>query len=112
LILLALTLALPPVTQEEAVDFHLKGLCQMAQPGQGITRADGEGWIASSLPGKHIIDTGRSTEVLDLTPGKPVGIKVKPGFQVTWCPLYKPAGRTACGPVPRAFLYNATKVTD
>lgn len=112
--------ALPPVTQAEAVDFHVKGLCQMSQPGKGITRKDGEGWIASSLPGPHRIyaETGKVTVagakggVIDLVPGKPVPIVVSPGTSVVWCPKFRPAGRAECGPVPPAFLYNATRIGD
>jgi hypothetical protein len=111
---------LPPVTQTEAVDFHVKGLCQMSQPGKGITRKDGEGWLASSLPGPHRIYaatgtvkvTGAKDGVIDLVPGKPVPIVVSPGANVVWCPKFRPNGRAACGPVPPAFLYNATRIGD
>lgn len=121
----ALTLALaatllPPVTQAEAVDFHVRGLCQMGQPGKGITRKDGEGWIASSLPGPHrvyavngkVTVSGARDSVIDLVPGKPVPIAVSPGATVVWCPRFRPANRAECGPVPPAFLYNATRVGD
>jgi hypothetical protein len=118
---LALAAALlPPVTQTEAVDFHVRGLCQMGQPGKGITRKDGEGWIASSLPGPHRIYAvkgqatvaGAKAGVVDLVPGKPVPIVVTPGAEVVWCPQFRPANRAACGPVPPAFLYNATRAGD
>ena len=109
------------MTQTEAVDFHVKGLCQMSQPGKGITRKDGEGWIASSLPGPHkvyaiggkVTVAGAPSGVVDLVPGKPVPIVVTPPTAtVLWCPRFRPAGRADCGPVPPAFLYNATRVGD
>lgn len=108
--------ALAPVTQEEALAFHSKGLCMMMEPGRGITRADGDGWIVSSLPGPHrvFVENGRivwrSGEMFDMVPGKPYAIHVEPqGARVTWCPQFAPPGREACGPVPPAFLYDATK---
>lgn len=121
-LLLATTAALlPPVTEVEAVDFHVRGLCTMSQPGKGITRKDGAGWVASSLPGPHRIYAvdgtvsvaGAKAGVVDLVPGKPVPIVVSPPTaRVAWCPRFRPADRAECGPVPRAFLYDATRVGD
>lgn len=106
-------LALPPVTQDEATRFHEAGLCAIAAPGKGITRADGDGWIVSSLPGPHRLyaEGGQvSKPHIDFTPGKPVKINVSPVDAVLqWCPAFKPAGRDDCGPVPRGFLYDAVK---
>ena len=106
--------ALPPVTQAEAVAFHSGGVCQMMAPGQGITRRDGDGWIVSSLPGRHrILVDGKPLRQIEMTPGQPYPIHVAPaGGRVEWCPQYVPPGRDACGPVPKAFLYNAVKVGD
>jgi hypothetical protein len=104
-LLLAVALA-PPVTQQEALAFHATGRCAMMEPGQGITRPDGRGWITSSLPGMHrIVYEGREIRVIDVTPGKPYPIVVLPGAQ--WCPQFVPPGRDACGPIPKAFLWDA-----
>jgi hypothetical protein len=103
--------AVPPITQEEAIAFHLAGRCQMVEPGTGITRPDGKGWITSLLPGKHVIKTGRMSMVIDFEPGRAYKITA-PGGQVEWCPEFIPPGRDACGPVPPAFLYNAVTVND
>jgi hypothetical protein len=108
---LLVALALAPVTQEEALAFHTAGLCKMAEPGLGITRKDGKGWIVSSLPGEHVIRTGSVSLVLDMTPGQPYRIQA-PGGAVEWCPRFVPPGRDACGPVPPAFLYDAKLATD
>ncbi len=113
-ILLAAAL-LAPVTQEEAVAFHTAGLCQMSEPGKGITRADGDGWVVSPLPGMHsFFAKGGSTSarMMDMTPGYPQKIKLSPGATLYWCPKYTPPGRDACGPVPPAFLYDAKKIGD
>jgi len=108
--------AMPPITQEEAERFHKDGLCSIKEPGQGLTRADGDGWITSSLPGKHrlyvVAGTVTPTE-LDITPGLTKRVRVlPPGAPLEWCPAFHPPGRDACGPVPSAFLWDAKKVTD
>ena len=114
-------LALPPVTQQEAIEFHEKGLCQMEAPGKGLTRADGDGWIVSPFPGLNRIYDANGSKVsvnkqawglVDMTPGLAALIHVSPGAQVWWCPQYHIAGRDDCGPVPPAFLYDARKVKD
>lgn len=113
---------LPPVTQEEAVDFHLKGKCEMAQPGQGITRADGRGWIATMLPGAHrvwavggaVAIKGAPMGVLNIEPGRAAEITVRPSTAlVMWKPLEaRVSGRASEGPVPPAFLYDAKLASD
>jgi hypothetical protein len=104
-------LALPPVTQEEAVAFHTNALCQMKEPGKGITRPDGRGYIVSSLPGKHRLFVNGTLLEIDMTPGRPYAI-FAPGGNVAWCPRFVPPGREACGAVPQAFLYDAQLATD
>ena len=111
--------ALPPVTQDEAVAFHTSGLCQMTEPGEGL-RADGQGWILSMFPGKHLVYAkggyvadidGKAAVYLDMDAGKPYRIKVTPpGAEVFWCVPYAQRGRNRCGPVPAAFLYEAKTV--
>jgi hypothetical protein len=108
--------AAPPVTQEDALAFHKDGLCSIGQPGTGLHRKDGDGWIVSPLPGKHElrVEGGNvSPAVIDMTPGWGYRIHVEPqGATVEWCPAFKPAGRDACGPVPSALLWDAKKATD
>lgn len=99
----------PPVTQAEALAFHAGGRCSMMEPGHGLSRPDGRGWIVSSLPGEHVIRNGSTSTLLDMTPGRAYPIKA-PGGVVEWCPRFVPPGRTACGPVPPAFLYDAVTV--
>jgi hypothetical protein len=126
-LVLALTcpaaLALPPVTQEEALAFHKAGLCQMEEPGQGLHRPDGDGYVVTSLPGVHRFFTthpgGRVTVnrsrmgLADMAPGFGVPIHVEPaGAEVQWCVQFRPPGHDECGPVPKAFLYDARKVGD
>lgn len=112
-------LATPPVTNEEALEFHKDGHCSMVEPGTGIqSRADGRGWILSSLPGKHRIyaigGTVRlqvSGDTLDMDVGRPYQIIVTPATAVVqWCPQFAPSGREQCGPVPTSFLYPAITV--
>ena len=100
---------LAPVTQEEALDFHAKGRCEMSSPGTGLTRPDGKGYIVSSLPGPHLIVAGGKAYTLDMTPGKAYPIKA-PGGNVAWCPKFVPSGREDCGQVPPAFLFNSVTV--
>jgi hypothetical protein len=107
---LLVALALPPVTQEEALAFHIKVRCMGGEIGRGITRPDGKGWIVSSLPGKHVILTGTQSVVLDITPGK--AYRITASGPVEWCPEFVPPGRAACGPVPAAFLYDAKLASD
>jgi hypothetical protein len=111
--------ALPPVTDAEALEFHASGHCSMMDPGTGIqSRADGRGWILSSLPGKHRIYAIGGTVVLqaggdslDMDVGRPYKITVTPATaQVQWCPQFAPQGRDSCGPVPQSFLYPAVTV--
>jgi hypothetical protein len=109
LIPLLVALALAPITQEEALQYHASGRCAMVEPGHGITRPDGRGWITSSLPGKHVIKTGHMSLVLDIIPGKAYRI-VAPGGELEWCPEFVPPGRAACGPVPSAFLWDAITI--
>jgi hypothetical protein len=110
--------AVPPVTPEEADRFHEAGLCSIKYPGKGLTRADGDGWITSSLPGKHrlfiVLADGRyEMRPIDVTPGEIYKIRVLPaGAPLEWCPAFVPPGRDPCGPVPAAFLWDARKVTD
>jgi hypothetical protein len=112
MIFLALALALPPVTQAEGVLFHQKTLCgPSGQAGKGLNRRDGKGWIISPIPGKHIIDTGDMTYVLDMTPGVAYSI-VAPGGKVQWCPKFSTVMRNACGPVPPSLLWDAVLATD
>lgn len=105
---------LAPVTQAEAVAFHERGLCVMAAPGKGLTRADGRGWIGAYYPGPTRIyaDAGEvdvdGGNTIDATPGKVYLIKTStPGARIMWCPTFAQPGRNACGPVPSAFLYDA-----
>lgn len=108
--MLPLILALlAPVTQAEALAFHASGRCQMMEPGQGITRPDGRGWITSMLPGPHRLVNATPANI-DFTPGR--AVKVIVTGPVEWCPAFKPADRDECGPVPPAFLYDAKLATD
>jgi hypothetical protein len=110
--------AIPPVTQEDALRFHEAGLCSIKEPGQGLTREDGDGWIVSPLPGKHrmfiVLADGRyEMRPIDFTPGSAYKIRVLPaGAPVEWCPAHVPPGRDECGIVPKALLWDAKKVTD
>jgi hypothetical protein len=111
-------LAIPPVTQEDALRFHESGVCSIKYPGKGLTREDGDGWIASPLPGKHrmfiVLQDGRyEMRPIDFTPGEVYKINVLPkGATVEWCPAHVPPGRDECGIVPKALLWDANKVTD
>jgi hypothetical protein len=110
--------AVPPVTQEDALAFHASGLCSISTPGAGLTRADGDGWIVSPLPGKHrmfiVLADGRyEMRPIDFTPGEAYKIRVLPaGAPLEWCPAHVPPGRAECGLVPRALLWDAKKATD
>jgi hypothetical protein len=113
---LLVALALAPVTQEEALAFHEKGLCSISEPGTGLRRPDGDGWIVSPLPGKHGLRVAGGTvtpALIDFAPGRAYRLRVLPaGAPVEWCPAFKPSGRDECGPVPSVLLWDAKKVTD
>lgn len=112
-------LATPPVTQAEAVAYHTSGQCQMIEPGSGL-RADGQGWIVSMFPGKHLVYAkggavstldGKVAMFFDMDAGRPYRIKVSPpDAPVFWCVPYAQRGRDRCGAVPAAFLYEAKTV--
>jgi hypothetical protein len=112
-------LAAPPVTPEEAARFHEMGMCSIKEPGTGLRRADGHGWIVSPLPGKHrlfvVMTDGRyEMSPINFTPGEAYKIRVLPaGAPIEWCPVEaKPPGRDECGPVPSALLWDARRVGD
>jgi len=104
MLLLVLAL-LAPVTEEEAIVFHAQGRCVMAAPGNGLTGK--RGWIGAYYPGRLKItgakfDGGKDT--VDAVPGRVYFIEVD--GPVSWCPQFVMPGREACGPVPKAFLYD------
>ena len=102
---------MPPITSEEALAFHKTGACRKmgVEPGTGL-RSDGEGWVMSSLPGRHVFTVGAFTQVLDMTPSVPVRLRGVPRGEATWCIDAKIAGRDTCGPVPRELLWPAVTV--
>ena len=102
--------AIPPITQAEALAYHAGGACSMMEPGTGL-RGDGKGWIVSPYPGPHLVDDGRSTQVIDMDAGRAYRISARPGAEVQWCVPAKIANHDRCGPVPPALLWPAKTVT-
>ena len=105
MILLAFALSLPPVTEEEAIQFHAQGRCVMTAPGKGLTGK--RGWIGAYYPGRLKI-TGATfdggNDAVDAVPGRVYYIEAT--GPVSWCPQFIIPGREACGAVPKAFLYD------